>query len=275
MENEGVRRSDRVQMELAVSISGTENDGRGFLEQAKTIVLSRHGAKILISRKLTPDQEVNLRCLRTRKETVARVIGQIASQSDGFVYGLQFLDPEVNMWSIEFVALDESASAAGRVVLECLHCKTRQVIHLDEFEVEVLEMNQLLSRPCARCRDTTMWRPSADPSLPDQGATTPAPRTRNDRKFLRLNMQVPACVRTSRYGEDVVTTVNFSRGGVRYKSKRGYTVGEVVDVSLPYSPGNANIFTPTRILYAEEIVPEGVSVYGAQYLGAQKVSGKA
>ena len=270
MENEGVRRSDRVQMELALDVTGIENDGREFTEHAKTVVLTRHGAKIVISRKLTPDQEVNVRCLRTRKETVARVIGQIDKLPDGFVYGITFADPEVDLWSIEFVRLEETPSAAGRVVLECTHCKTRQVIHLDEFEVEVLETNHLLSRPCGRCRDTTMWRLSADGILPEQLSAKPAPRTRNDRKHVRLNLQVPACVRTQRYGEDVVNTLNFSRGGLRYKSKRNYTVGEVVDVSLPYSPGVANIFTPTRILYAEELTGEGVHVYGAQYLIGQK-----
>ena len=274
MENEGVRRSDRVQMELALDVSGIENDGREFAEQAKTLVLSRHGAKILISRKLTPDQEVSVRCLRTRKEAVARVIGQIDKQPEGFVYGITFVDSEVDLWSIEFVKLEQAPDAAGRVVLECTHCKTRQVIHLDEFEVEVLEANHLLSRACGRCRDTTMWRLSADGILPEQLSAKPALRTRNDRKHVRLNLQVPACVRTPRYGEDVVTTVNFSRGGLRYKSRHDYTVGEVVDVSLPFSPGVANIFSPTRILYAEELVGEGTHVYGAQYLLTPKSSSR-
>ena len=266
MENSGIRRSDRVHLDLAIQVSGTDNTGRGFVDAGQTLVLSRHGAKIMVGLKLTPDQEVNVRCLQTRKESVARVIGRITERPEGFVYGITFLDPEVNLWNIEFVALEESEDSAGRVVLECRHCKTRQVAHLDEFEVEVLEANQLLSRPCTRCRDTTMWRTSADTNLPEPAVDAATPRTRNDRKYARLNIEVQACVRTPRYGEDQVFTVNFSRGGVRFKSPRGYVLGEVVDVSLPYSSGVANIFTPTRILYAEELTGEGVSVYGAQYV---------
>ncbi len=273
MENSGIRRSDRVHLELPIQVTGTDNTGRGFVDAGQTLVLSRHGAKIMVGIKLTPDQEVNVRCLRTRKESVARVIGRIAERPEGFVYGITFLDPDVNLWNIEFVGLEEFEDSAGRVVLECLHCKTRQVVHLDEFEVEVLEANQLLSRPCSRCRDTTMWRTSADTSLPPAAAAG-APRTRNDRKYIRLNIKVQACVRTPRYGEDLVFTVNFSRGGLRFKSPRGYVLGEVVDASLPYSPGVANIFTPTRILYAEEITGEGASVYGAQYLRPQQISSR-
>ena len=57
MENSGIRRSDRVHLDLAIQISGTDNTGRGFVDAGQTLVLSLHGAKIVVGLKLTPDQE--------------------------------------------------------------------------------------------------------------------------------------------------------------------------------------------------------------------------
>jgi hypothetical protein len=224
MASEGFRRSDRIYLELPIQILGTDGTGRGFMEQAQTLVLSRHGAKILFARRLVPQQEVTIHCLSTGKEAVARVIGEIGEWPEGFLYGIAFLDPQSNPWDISFVQIEESPRPAGRTVMECLHCHTSEVVHLDEFDVEVLEANERLSRGCKRCRDTTLWKrssvkpPAEHPTPPGAKAAEPAAdtdvppkrtRNRNDRKQVRLNMKVRACIHSRQFGDDLVLPKTF------------------------------------------------------------------
>jgi len=94
MENEDARRSDRVPVELPIVVTGTDAMGAGFLEQTRTIMVGRHGAKILLSRKLAPEQEINIRCLKTARESDARIVGQLGSEGESYYYGVELLEVE-------------------------------------------------------------------------------------------------------------------------------------------------------------------------------------
>ena len=273
MENKDARRSDRVPVELPIVVSGTDAMGEGFLEQTVTVMVGRHGAKIALLRMLVPDQEINIRCLKTVVESDARVVGQIGSAGEKHFYGVELLDLDVSLWGIDFPEPSESEMAVGRVLLECVRCHSQELVYLDEFEVEVLETNNSLSRPCRRCTDTSVWKKST----PREGAElppAPAPsrpgvrerRTRNDRKYVRLDLRVDVCIRHPQLGEEVATTVNVSRGGFRFRSTRGYGEGWVIEASLPYSKGGANIFTPARVVYVGEASGDKAYVYGVMYL---------
>jgi hypothetical protein len=274
MENQDARRSDRVPVELPIVVTGTDAMGAGFLEQTHTVMVGRHGAKILLIRMLVPDQEINVRCLKTSRESDARVVGQLGSEGAGHYYGLELLDDDPNLWGIEFPSVSESEAAVGRVLLECVRCHSQELAYLDEFEVEVLETNQSLSRHCRRCTDTSVWKKSAPREGGELPAQPPPPhavervtrRTRNDRKHVRLDLKVDVCVRHPQLGQEVATTVNVSRGGFRFKSSKGYGEGWVIEAALPYSKAGANIFTPARIVYVGESPGEKAYVYGVMYL---------
>lgn len=282
METQRTRRSDRISLELPIQVSGTDGLGRGFMEETKTLVLSRHGAKILLSRKLAPDQEVSILCRTTGQEEAARVVGQIGGEANGFYYGMEFLNQEANVWDIEFPPLSESEAAVGRVLLECVRCHTRELTYLNEFEAEVFEANQCLSRSCKRCTDTSIWKhaPAQTESeqipLPVQAHDVPPPavetplRTRNERKDIRVGLKIQACVRDAQRGEEIVGTENVSRAGFAFKSTRPYGEGMVVEVSVPYSRGAGNIFTPARIEHVEQISSEGLTLYGVSYIPVHK-----
>ncbi len=282
MATEELRRTDRVVIELPIVVSGTDAMGEAFLEQSVTLVLGRHGAKIALSRKLVPDQEINIRCLGTARESDARVVGQIGEGPDGYYYGIELLDSEVELWDIEFPPADETAVAVGRVLLECMRCHSRELAYLNEFEAEVLEANQYLSRHCRKCADTSLWRESQlkPEEVSPAEVQPPAPppprprRTRNDRKHVRLDLKVDVCIRHPQYGEEVVATENVSRGGFRFRSHRHYREGWIIEAALPYSRGAANIFTPAQIVYASEL-PDATSVYGVAYIPGRKARPEA
>lgn len=276
MEPHAPRRSDRVVIELPIVVTGTDCMGDMFLEQSSTMVVGRHGAKIALTRKLAPDQEINIRCHATGRESDVRVVGQIGTSPEGtFYYGVALLDPDIDLWGIEFPSAEEAEGAVGRVLLECVRCHTRELVYLYEFEAEVLEANRSVSRYCRKCTDATVWREVTLPAgeeLPAEAVperfAPPLKRTKNDRKHVRLDLKVNVCIRDPMYGEEVVVTENVSRGGFRFRSKKHYAEGWLIEAALPYTPGGPNIFAPARIMYTEELGTGGESVYGVAYVAA-------
>jgi len=278
MEPHAPRRSERVVIELPIVATGTDCMGDMFLEQSNTAVVGRHGAKILLKRKLVPHQEINVRCHATGLESDVRIVGQIGSTPEGtYCYGVALLDPDIDLWGIEFPPPGEADGAVGRVLLECVRCHTRQLVYLYEFEAEVLEANHYLSRHCRKCVDTSVWKETTlqpGEELPPEAEAVlepfppPPKRTQNDRKHVRLDLKVNVCIRHPMYGEEVVVTENVSRGGFRFRSKRHYAEGWLIEVALPYSPGGANIFAAARVMYAVELGTSSESVYGVAYVPA-------
>ncbi len=265
MADEYVRRSDRVSVELPIQISGTDALGEAFLINGRTVVVSRHGAKILLARKLAPEQELTIQCVRSGQEADARVVGQIGEGPEGFFYGVSFLDSKANPWGIDFPPLSEAEQAVGRMVLECVRCHTRELVYLDRVELEVLESNQSLSRHCKRCADTSLWKKSfaevPGPGVSSSAAAAGAERRREPRRALR----VTACVRSLEFGEELVWTRDVSRGGLCFESKRKYMRGWQIEVAVPYTLGGGNIFLRGRIAYACELPSAGASLYGVCY----------
>jgi hypothetical protein len=245
--------------------------GFQFCEQTTTLVIGRHGGKIGLERKLVPQQEVTIRCLATGREAEALIVGQIGKSTGAhYYYGIKFLGGDENIWGIEFPPLTESEGAAGRALLECTGCKNREVICLDDFELEVLEANGCLSLSCKRCRDVSLWRKSRE-DIPESEMVTSAPspplitELPERRREPRREMQVTACVRSTRFGQDLVKVRNISRGGLCFVSPWEYIQGETIEVAVPYSPGGGNIFLPANIVRVQLLVSQGTRIYGIAF----------
>ena len=56
------RRSGRMARNLLIQVSGTDANGKSFISRAKTRLLSRYGAEILLEQPLAPEQEINVTC---------------------------------------------------------------------------------------------------------------------------------------------------------------------------------------------------------------------
>ena len=286
MELQPRRRSDRVSYETAIRVFGTDVGGTGFIEEGRTVVLSHDGAAIILKRKLCPQQVIIIRSSQTGKEADARVVGQIGRKPAGRLYGVAFLDATVNLWEIDFPPPSESEDAVGRVLLECGHCRSRELVCLDDFEVEVFEANRSISRACKRCQDTTHWK-EAPPEAPKEVKQVevespaearqlppppgPSPRTEDERQHVRARVKVTALIRHAGLGDEVIATENVSRSGLCFRSRKGYYVGSRIEVALPYSPGPANIFVPARIVRTQELPGEYLlAEYGAEYIKASR-----
>jgi len=287
---ERLRRSDRISISIPVEIFGADFTGEHFVEQCKTIIVSRNGATIIVSRKLAADLELILKRPGTKKEALVRVIGQIGGQHEGYVYGVALMDTNINLWNIYFPTLTEAQSAVGRALLECARCKNREVVYMNEVEAEVYEANMALQRNCNSCGNSSVWKtvpgelvedpsvpvPSAgaqpsEGSSPVEGAEPPPPAeapaaVMSRRKDLRIKSNMPACIRQPGFDEEVVTCDDISRGGLAFRSAKRYFLGSRIEVANPYAAGAANIFVPARIVFTQELQKEGLYKYGVSYL---------
>lgn len=276
------RRSDRVSLVVPIQVRGTDAQGTSFDERAQTLVISRFGALIILARALGAGQEITIRCLGTGSEAKFSVVGQVERRKEGNVYGVEMVDPDVNLWEIHFPPATETEMAAGRTLLECSRCHACEVAYLNIGDIEIFHKNQRISRPCEHCNDLTIWNEASlrkllvePPSLaidPLSGqAVPPVPqRSEDERVDPRITLSIGGCVRTAEHGEDVVTTENVSEGGVSFKSRKRYVEGAMVGFAVPYMPGRANVFVQARITWSRNLESEGLTAYGLAYLHARR-----
>jgi hypothetical protein len=163
MPSDSRRRSSRIPKELAIFLIGSDIDGRVFSEETKTVVLSRHGAGIISQYKLSAEQEIIIRRVDSDKEAEARIVGQIGSEGDTYIYGLAFLDSTLNFWGEDFGELTDLEKEASRAVLECSSCQSREPVDHSDLEADVFAINQSAVRYCKRCGSSTVWKRATGP----------------------------------------------------------------------------------------------------------------
>jgi PilZ domain len=271
MPSSGKRRSDRIYVAVPIRVSGTDARNISFLDETQTLVISQHGACILVNRPLAPEQDIVVYSELTHQDANSRVVGPMGEDERGIHYGIEFQDPTANIWGIEFPSLEDSENAVGRIVLECGHCHYREIVYLTEMEAEVFETNRGLTRTCRRCTLPGIWSEATvqEPTEVEEEAEE-KPRTQNDRRHFRARLRLTACIRFAQFGEEVITTLDVSRGGFAFRSQKQYNVGNLIEVALPYSAHGLNIFSPARIVYARELPDQKVFHYGVMYIPVHK-----
>ena len=126
MATPSMRRGDRVSLTVLLEASGIDSLGREFKDSARTMLINRGGAVIVLDRELKPEQEIQIRRQtgpESQKVVGARVVGELGRQKDGYLYGIEILSPEDDFWKIEFPPIAESAEAVARMLLQCSYCK--------------------------------------------------------------------------------------------------------------------------------------------------------
>jgi hypothetical protein len=208
-----------------------------------------------------------------------RVVGQFGHQKDGYLYGIEILDPENDLWGIEFPSVAESSEAVARMLLECSFCRSHEVAYLNELELHGFAVNRGIARHCKTCRVPSIWTQA--PHEDEKKLTSRAGRVRRsndvqndaaseserrERERTRLKTRLTACIRQAGADDELAVCEDISPIGVCFRSKRRYEANPPIEVAVPYSPDAANIFLPARIIYSEEIPKAGLFRHGAEYL---------
>jgi hypothetical protein len=80
-------------------VFGLDYQGRDFIEDSTTVVLSRHGAKIRLTRKLIPEMEIRIIFHDNTREWLFRVVGQAGEPIGKFSFwGVECLEPAENIY---------------------------------------------------------------------------------------------------------------------------------------------------------------------------------
>jgi PilZ domain-containing protein len=268
------RRSDRISIELPIQVVGADAMGQQFIEPAHTLLISRHGALIVVKRRLVPEEEMTIVNTQLHNEADVRVIGHVQTRPDGEVYGVALLDSSKDLWHVEFPPLSEAEKALARSLLECSGCHKREVFYFNEVDLEVFGVKQELIRQCKSCGVATMWRyVGGTPKTPETPAEVaeakpqpeqkPEPAPDERRRHPRARVNLLACLSTNGL-EDIVQCEDVSRGGFCFVSEMCYPVGLNTEAAMPYSKTGGNIFVPSRIAHSREL-PDGHFRHGVAY----------
>ena len=93
------RRSQRVLMQVAVRIRGTDAQGKAVEEETETLAINAHGALVLLESRLTSGSKVQLQHKKTQEEHVA-FLGPVRSGKAEI--GLEFSSPHPTFWRVAF-----------------------------------------------------------------------------------------------------------------------------------------------------------------------------
>jgi PilZ domain len=267
------RRSDRLMLTVPLRVHGSDPRGEDFIEDARTVTLNRHGARIQISRPLVAGQTIRINNLVSRREAPFRVVGPVSPRTEkGGEWGVECIDHKLNIWGIQFppVTAEEADSTA---LLECRNCHNIAVFHLSLVEVEVLETSGLLTKPCESCKKTTTWGyaerqvamgapPGEAAMMAEAGKSVSGP---DQRRHRRVSLQLPVLVRDYYGGVEITKSENVSKGGFCFISDKDHLVGEGVLVACPYSASEHSIEVHAKIVRRTEVRGTRQKVYGVRY----------
>lgn len=96
------RRSQRVLMQVAVHVRGTDSQGKNFEEDTQTLAISAHGALILLRSRVTSGATLTLKNSRTEEEQETRVAYLGPVREGKAEIGLEFSSPRPAFWRIAF-----------------------------------------------------------------------------------------------------------------------------------------------------------------------------
>jgi PilZ domain len=241
------RRSDRILAPLRIHVSGADARGHPFEEDAITVSVNKHGACISLLHQLLPDQKLSIRNLENNVETQFRVVGELRQVfGDRREWGVETLCPECNIWGLDFEQPPDHIQP--KVLICCSRCKNGSLCSLSSMEYDVLLSAGMISRHCESCSETTRWEPCKPGIDTEAHAASTAERHDERRKHNRLRLSMLVRVRNTQGESEVAQTVDVSKGGVLFLSKRRYRTGEVLYLILPSTDKTLPVEARARVV---------------------------
>lgn len=152
------RRSCRVALTVPVRVFGIDYRGKDFTEDAFTVVVNLHGAKIRLSRQLLPESEIRV-VSPTGQDSVFRVVSKLQSPELRFTYwGIENLEPEKNIWGVDIPELQPGDQLKVQVTMECPACSAHESLGANEHVLASLQEKGGVERTCQACNASGLWK---------------------------------------------------------------------------------------------------------------------
>ena len=162
------RRSERLPAQMPVQLAGADETGQQFTENSETLTLSQHGASILSKRKFRPNHRITIRRPDTGKEAQVRIAGRIGDRVEGYVYAVEFVDPQANLWDMEFPSAPDLGETEDLAFLVCGCCGKSEAVQLGESKLADFEQAHGVLLYCIQCQAMTRWMQSDEPPPGDR-----------------------------------------------------------------------------------------------------------
>jgi hypothetical protein len=274
-------------MHLAVEALGADAEGRDFSALARTVEIHRDGAVLLLPPevgRLVAGQTITLRRPGSEGGTtvaLVRVLVRTGMLEGSPLYAVRLLDVEEGFWAIEFPETADFGRAVACMLLECCFCRRREVTYVNEREMLCFNAQRGVARICVACNMPTIWVQTLDDDADGVAASkTAAPaaslaaaerlgqptQVHHKQVAPRFRTRLTAVVRATGGEEELAVCENMSRGGLCFRTRRAYTQDSILEVSVPYTKGAANIFVPARVVYVQEMPTAGLFRHGAAYI---------
>ena len=271
---EALRQSDRITFRMPLEASWMDTSGLVRRLVAHSLLVSRNGGVLRMPEKFFPGQEISLkRPIQGDgvKSARAKIVAEIDSEPEGFLYAVHILGPCSDFWDIEFPAPNKAEEALARLLMECGFCQRREVVYLNELELKSFESRKCVARICKVCEAPSIWAEAQSEFTPDPLATRETATREDDRVLPRRNRtrvkaRVLACIRRRGFQEEVAVCEDLSKGGIAFRSRNQYPEGTRVEVAVPFTPGSGAIFVPIRIVFSQPIPSAGLFRHGAAYI---------
>ena len=276
--NPGKRRSGRILLTFPLQVSWTDGSGREFKGEGRTITINRHGASVQFAHSVRSGQIIRILNLASGKEANFRVVGPVAPVTDhGGKWGVEYVDPNENIWGVQFPPLAEGQNAEFGALLECAKCHTAVVLPVSLVEVEVLDTAGIIIRSCGHCQTTSTWSYadkdpvfsiySLDEMMPSEARGQSLSKGRSDKRQHRsVALQVPVSIRDFYGSVEIAKSGNVSKGGFCFASEKEYLLGQGILVVCPYDPRSSNTETRARIVRRQEAQGTYRKVYAVKYV---------
>jgi hypothetical protein len=96
------RRSQRVLMQVAVRVRGSDAQGKSVDEETETLAINAHGALVMLQSRLTSGSKVLLQHKRTQEEQECHVVFLGPVRAGKAEIGLEFTSPHPTFWRVAF-----------------------------------------------------------------------------------------------------------------------------------------------------------------------------
>ena len=153
------RRSSRIALSIPIRVFGIDYRGVVFTEDAVTLIVNLHGAKIRLTHQLLPDSEIRLVSQPTGRDSVFRVVSKSPSSELHYSHwGVENLNPDENIWGVDIPPAQAEDQLQIRVIVECPTCSARESLHVDEILLAAIEEKGGVEYTCKVCQTTGLGR---------------------------------------------------------------------------------------------------------------------